>query len=80
MVSNLILPLPLQTKVINGERAFIDLRYRNHSFIESKLVEVMEMCWIQEPEKRITIFDAIEFLRQVSIESGQGSRSVDLSV
>jgi len=27
-------------------------------------VEVMEKCWVQEPDKRITIFEAVDALRK----------------
>jgi len=56
---------------MKGKRAFIDDRYRNHTFIESKLVEVMEKCWIQDPEERINIFDVIKLLRQAVLDNNK---------
>ena len=50
---------------MKGETAFIDERYRNQSFITSKLVEVMEKCWAFDPKDRIDIFQAVKILRQV---------------
>lgn len=52
-------------ELINGKRAFVDPRWKRQSFIESKLVDVMEACWKQEPKKRITIFQAVKMLREI---------------
>lgn len=52
-------------ELVNGTRAFIDPRWKKRSFIESKLVDVMEACWKQEPKERITIFQAIKMLREI---------------
>ena len=46
------------------ETAFINDRYRTHSYITSRLVEVMEKCWAFDPKDRIDIFQAVELLRQ----------------
>jgi len=58
----------VQTTVINGTRAFIDPRWKKRSYIESKLVEVMELCWIQDTTKRIDIFQAVQRLRETTKE------------
>lgn len=55
----------VQDKVIAGQRAYIDDRYRNHSYIEGKLIDLMERCWIEDTEKRVDIFEAVRYLRQV---------------
>jgi hypothetical protein len=52
-----------QKKVNKGERAFIDKRYRTRSYAEGKLVELMENCWVDDPAKRVDIFEAVRFLR-----------------
>lgn len=57
-----------QNQVVKGERAYVDVRYRNHSFIEGKLVEIMERCWIHDPDERADIFEAVRFLRGVRDE------------
>lgn len=51
-------------KLIDGELAYIDPRYKRRSYEESKLVELMQKCWAYEPDERISIFDAVQFLRQ----------------
>lgn len=59
----------VQKKVKGGQRAYIDPRYRTHSYIEGKLVELMERCWIEEPSDRVDIFEAVKFLRKVKEEN-----------
>ena len=54
----------LQTKLIGGELPFVDPRYKDRSFAEKKLVELMEKCWIYNPDERISSFEAVEFLRK----------------
>jgi len=49
-------------------KPYVDPRYRIRSMIEGKLVEIMERCWEWHYEKRISIFEVIEFLRQVKEE------------
>lgn len=59
----------VQGKLSEGQRAFIDDRYRNHSYGEGKLVELIERCWIEDPTKRVDIFDAVRFLREAVEEN-----------
>ena len=47
---------------MKGETAFIDPRYRQRSKEEAKLVEIIEKCFLFEPEKRISIFDIVRML------------------
>jgi hypothetical protein len=54
----------VQKKVIAGMHPYVDSRYKERSFIERKLIELMEQCWIYNPDERISIFDAVEFLRK----------------
>jgi hypothetical protein len=51
-----------QTDIVNGKRAFIDPRYRTRSYIEGKLVEIMERTWLQDRTKRPSIFEVVDFL------------------
>lgn len=53
----------IQKKLIDGKLPFVDPRYKNRSFAEKKLVELMEKCWIYNPDERISSFEAVEFLR-----------------
>ena len=58
----------VQKDVIKGNRAFIDPRWKERSFIESKMVEVMEKCWIGDINERIDIFGAVKELREIKKE------------
>ncbi|CAB9518340.1 receptor-like [Seminavis robusta] len=59
------------SKVVNGSVAYIDNRYRTRSFIESKLVETMERCWVYDMDKRADIFEVLDRLKKTKKESEQ---------
>jgi hypothetical protein len=42
----------------------IDPRYRTRSFIESRLVIIMEQTWAAQSHDRPTIFEVLEYLRE----------------
>jgi len=52
----------------NGTRAFLDPRWKNRSYAEGKLVEIIQKCWRQDPNKRIDIFEAVRRLKEVQKE------------
>lgn len=55
--------------MIAGKKAFVDPRYRKRSFIEGKLVDVMEQCWAYKPEDRIDIFEVVRQLEDAKAEA-----------
>mmetsp|Transcript_21509 Transcript_21509/g.45988 ORF Transcript_21509/g.45988 Transcript_21509/m.45988 type:complete len:314 (-) Transcript_21509:288-1229(-) len=59
----------VQKKLIDGGVAYIDPRYRERSFGERKLVELVEKCWVYDPGERISIFEAVNFLRDAIEEN-----------
>jgi hypothetical protein len=60
----------VQKKVINGTRAYVDPRWRERSYIENKLVDVMEQCWVNDKQKkRIDIFQVVKLLREIKKEN-----------
>jgi len=61
----------VQEKVIGGETAYIDPRYRQHSYPESILVHAIEQCWKYDPDERVDIFRLVEFLRSAVKENKQ---------
>jgi hypothetical protein len=61
----------VQKLIIDGKRAYIDPRWKTRSFIEGKLVEVMELCWEADPRKRIDIFKVVSLLRKISEDEKQ---------
>lgn len=61
-------------RMINGTTAYVDPRYANRSVAERKLVELIERCWIYDVDERISIFDAVEFLRDAVIQEKEEQR------
>lgn len=51
--------------VLEGNRTYIDPRYRTRSAVESKLVELMEETWVQNIEERISIFEILQRLHEI---------------
>lgn len=49
-------------RIMNGQKPPIDPRYRETSSAERTIVEVIERCWIYNPEERIDTFEVIEIL------------------
>jgi len=54
---------------MNKELPYINIRYRNGTYAEQKLIEIMERCWIYEPEQRIDIFTVVTFLKKAVKEN-----------
>jgi hypothetical protein len=54
-------------KITNSERSHIDKQYfgNNNTFIERKMIEIMELMWDHNPKDRPTIFEVIAFLTNV---------------
>lgn len=48
---------------------FIDPRFRDRSFGESKLVDIIPLCWAHDPADRIDIFEVIRLLREAVKEN-----------
>jgi serine/threonine protein kinase len=59
----------VQAKIIDGETPPIDPRYRGRSYAEGKLVEIIELCWEYDPDKRIDMFQVANFLREAVTEN-----------
>jgi hypothetical protein len=55
----------IQEKILQLERPYIDPRYfsgNNDTFVERKLIEIMELMWEHDPKKRPTIFEVVDLL------------------
>jgi hypothetical protein len=61
----------IQQRIIQRETAYIDPRWRNHSFAEGLLVDIMEKCWEYDPNDRIEIGQLVLLLRQAVAENEQ---------
>lgn len=60
----------MQKNLIDGKTAWLDPRYKERSFAEKKLIELMEKAWLYDPdEERISMFDAAIFLKQAIKEN-----------
>ena len=60
----------VRENILNGRRPSIDKRYRKGTFIERRLVEIMERMWAGDPAKRPEIFEVVQFLK-VTADSQQ---------
>ena len=54
----------VHVKLIGKKLPYVDPRWKDRSYEESKLVELLPKCWAYDPDERISIFDAVKFLRQ----------------
>jgi len=54
----------VQEMVLAGKKPFIDARYREKTFAERKLAEIMELCWEYDPAKRIDSGTLVKLLRK----------------
>lgn len=61
----------IKKAILRGERTIIDPVYRSRSYVEAKLVEIIEKCWITEPDERPSIFEIVSDLKAVKKEWGQ---------
>lgn len=60
-----------QEELLDGKLPYVDPRWKDRSYIERRLVELMEKCWIFNPDERVDIFYAVEFLRETVKESNR---------
>lgn len=51
-------------KVLNHERPFLDQRYRTRSYVEGRLVEIMERMWTHNATERPEIFEVVQYLEE----------------
>ena len=58
-----------QEKIKNGEKAPIDPSYKEHSYAERKLAELIDWCHEYDPKDRPSIFEIVEFLSQAIKEA-----------
>lgn len=62
----------VRARLLKGEKAPIDARFKNRSVEEAKLVEIIDWCHEFDPKKRPTIFQVVDFLADAvkQVESG----------
>jgi len=54
----------IESIIEQGDRPYLDERYYTRSFIERRLYEVMQACWEEDPDKRISIFEVVAYLHE----------------
>jgi len=54
----------VQELVMANQRDHVDPGFAKRSYIERRLVEIMERAWIHDPNERATIFEVVEHLRE----------------
>jgi len=52
--------------VVAGDYPYMDPRYGTRSFIEGRLVIIMERCYQHKARDRATIFDVVKYLRETA--------------
>ena len=53
----------IQERAKEGEKAYIDPRYKERSLAEAKLAEIIGQCHSFKPKDRPSIFQVVKFLR-----------------
>uniref|UniRef100_A0A7S3PTU5 Protein kinase domain-containing protein n=1 Tax=Chaetoceros debilis TaxID=122233 RepID=A0A7S3PTU5_9STRA len=53
----------LEKKILDGEKPYLDPRYKGRDWIQDRLILIMERCWEFEPDERVDIFEIVSFLR-----------------
>lgn len=54
----------MQKRVKEGEKAYIDPRFKHRSLGEAKLSEIIDLCHTYNPQDRPSVFEVVEFLRE----------------
>lgn len=60
--------------VKQGEKPKLDTRWKEHSFAEGKILELLERCFEYDPDKRINMFETVEFLERAVEENARRKR------
>lgn len=58
--------------VLDGELPFLDPRWRDQSFAEAKLVEVIKRTWATDANERIDINGVVTMLRDAMLKQRKG--------
>lgn len=55
---------------LGGELPYVDPRFRESSFIEGRLVDIMERMWVYNASERVDIFTVLSHLRETARLAG----------
>jgi GNAT superfamily N-acetyltransferase len=53
----------VERRVAKGVKAFVDPRWRNRTFAERTLCELIDRCWERDLDKRVDVFTLVRLLR-----------------
>jgi hypothetical protein len=54
----------IQGLAMKGIPPYLDPRYKTRSYIEGRLVEIMNQCHKLQPEQRVNVFEVVQFLHE----------------
>lgn len=54
----------IDAKLLAGTPPYLDPRYRHRSFVEGRIVDIMDRCFRLRPEDRVDIFEVVRWLRE----------------
>ena len=66
----------IQEKIKGHETSLIDPRFKERSFAERTLAEIIPMCWEYEPDDRVDIFELLRLLRQAVKENQRHTKHI----
>jgi len=63
--------------IVDGKRPYVDKRWNERSYAESRLVDIMKQSWEPLPHNRISIFRMVELLKDAIAENDRRRRHHD---
>jgi serine/threonine protein kinase len=60
-----------RNRVRKGDLPYVDLAFRNGTYVERELTRIMERCWTHDPFERPDIFEVLRDLREVQARHRQ---------
>ena len=61
----------LYKKTARGGTPYLDPRYAERSYGDKKLLDIIPLCWVYDPKKRITVFELVKILQQAVRENDE---------
>lgn len=64
--------------IADGNKPYLDPRWKTRSYIEGRMVEIMEECWEVVPEDRVSIFEVVAHLRETKAVAEERKKTGDV--
>lgn len=58
----------VQSRIMANQTAFIDPRFISRNYFEKNLFDIVQLCWVHNPDDRIDIFSLVYRLRALTKE------------